>query len=188
MSGLEISSRNSVWMLILVLSNCSNCWERRTCNSRCICFLWPFMFRIMIRSTYVHVRLVWIANEFKQVLTYVSMLILVLSNCKWESRMTMTSCVCFLWPVLFCMKIRFTYLEYVLFGNIYIQWCLNVDFDMPLWNPRIKLPTVHRGNPDGENASLVRFCRPIIWLVRARGIVVEISLNNVSWIHCAFFL
>ena len=63
MSGLEISSRNSVWMLILVLSNCS--WERRTCNSRCICFLWPFMFRIMIRSTYV--RLVWIANEFTQV-------------------------------------------------------------------------------------------------------------------------
>ena len=50
-------------MLILVLSSCS--WEIRTCNSRCICFLWPFMFGIMIRSTYV--RLVWIANEFTQV-------------------------------------------------------------------------------------------------------------------------
>ena len=49
------------------------------------------------------------------------------------------------------------------------------------------LPTVHRGNPDDENASLVRFRRPVIWLVRARGIVVEISLNNVSLWFGIFF-
>ena len=51
-----------------------------------------------------------------------------------------------------------------MFGNVYMQWCLNVDFDMPLWNPTMimKLPTVHRGNPDDENASLVRFRRPVI--------------------------
>ena len=110
----------------------------------------------MIRSTYV--RLVWIANEFTQVCL----------NCNADFGLRLLKLQMGITDDhdqlrLFSLASFVLYEDKIHIAGVCLVWkCLNVDFDMPLWNPTMKLPTVHRGNPDDENASLVRFRHPVI--------------------------